>query len=338
MDVDLVQEQLDAFDVLSSIFSLEPDSFTPEAASSVLSERLRECLDSQRAPGESELRSAALRADVCLAVDVPQGQLAVSGGDAKLSVAVALSLIRRGGGGGSSGAPLTDGHATAPYELSLRQPEWLSRKHHDALCARAAKECAAGSPTVYDVTEALSRVRELAQECAQAQEQARRDESQSSGATDGVAGGVNGESVAAQDEELARTWFWLPSLSTRSKRDDLVSYARQAGLTGFVLAGKPAIVCVEGSRHTAQTYMSEVSASRSLEHGGKDADTRGNADQERVMARHPIAPEEGHGATCRGSTRHTGLQRHERAWHGRRGARRRTRQPWRDARRARLAL
>lgn len=38
--------------------------------------------------------------------------------------------------------------------------------------------------------------------------------------------------------EEARVWFWLPSLSTREKRRDLVNYATDRGLTGFVLAGK----------------------------------------------------------------------------------------------------
>jgi hypothetical protein len=38
--------------------------------------------------------------------------------------------------------------------------------------------------------------------------------------------------------QLERVWFWFPSLSTRSKRKDLVDYAPRYGLTGFVLAGK----------------------------------------------------------------------------------------------------
>ncbi len=37
--------------------------------------------------------------------------------------------------------------------------------------------------------------------------------------------------------QLERVWFWFPSLSTRSKRKDLVDYAPRYELTGFVLAG-----------------------------------------------------------------------------------------------------
>lgn len=40
-----------------------------------------------------------------------------------------------------------------------------------------------------------------------------------------------------KEEKLERVWFWFPSLSSREKRKDLVTFAHDAGLTGFVLAG-----------------------------------------------------------------------------------------------------
>ncbi len=47
--------------------------------------------------------------------------------------------------------------------------------------------------------------------------------------------------------EVYRSWSCLPSLSTREKRAELVAYARahEPPLTGFVLAGKPALVVLE---------------------------------------------------------------------------------------------
>ncbi|EJT97566.1 hypothetical protein DACRYDRAFT_111609 [Dacryopinax primogenitus] len=47
--------------------------------------------------------------------------------------------------------------------------------------------------------------------------------------------------------QVLRTWHHLPSLSTRSKRTDLVQYAQShhPPLTGFVLAGKPGLVVLE---------------------------------------------------------------------------------------------
>lgn len=43
-----------------------------------------------------------------------------------------------------------------------------------------------------------------------------------------------------KEEKLERVWFWFPSLSSREKRKDLVVFAHDAGLTGFVLAGESA--------------------------------------------------------------------------------------------------
>ncbi|WVQ65009.1 uncharacterized protein L199_003179 [Kwoniella botswanensis] len=62
----------------------------------------------------------------------------------------------------------------------------------------------------------------------------------------------------AQDKQIDRVWFWLPSLSTREKRDDMVNFAKEVGLTGFVLAGKPGILCVEGNPQVIDKYMSRI--------------------------------------------------------------------------------
>ncbi|CCG85175.1 Putative uncharacterized protein [Taphrina deformans PYCC 5710] len=60
------------------------------------------------------------------------------------------------------------------------------------------------------------------------------------------------------DTELTRVWFYLPSLSTRGKRDDMVSVAPTYGLTGFVLAGKPGVLCVEGASGDVQAYLADI--------------------------------------------------------------------------------
>jgi hypothetical protein len=62
----------------------------------------------------------------------------------------------------------------------------------------------------------------------------------------------------AGTEDLVRVWFYLQSLSTRSKRDDMVNWAPGYNLTGFVLAGKPGILCLEGAARDIDAYMSEI--------------------------------------------------------------------------------
>ncbi|KAF2708740.1 hypothetical protein K504DRAFT_491409 [Pleomassaria siparia CBS 279.74] len=64
--------------------------------------------------------------------------------------------------------------------------------------------------------------------------------------------------VREVDTKLVRVWFYLQSLSTRSKRDDMVNWAPNYGLTGFVLAGKPGILCLEGRSDNISSYMSEI--------------------------------------------------------------------------------
>jgi Protein of unknown function (DUF1115) len=54
---------------------------------------------------------------------------------------------------------------------------------------------------------------------------------------------------------LVRIWFYFPSISTRAKRDDIVNHAPSYGLTGFLLAGKPGILCLEGDSQAIDDYM-----------------------------------------------------------------------------------
>jgi hypothetical protein len=57
---------------------------------------------------------------------------------------------------------------------------------------------------------------------------------------------------------IVRVWFYFPSLSTRKKREDIVNLAPGYSLTGFVLAGKPGILCLEGTSRNIDAYMSFV--------------------------------------------------------------------------------
>jgi hypothetical protein len=54
---------------------------------------------------------------------------------------------------------------------------------------------------------------------------------------------------------LVRVWFYFPSISTRSKRDDFIIHAPSYQLTGFLYAGKPGLLCVEGGSQSIDDYM-----------------------------------------------------------------------------------
>ncbi|KAM7183784.1 Protein of unknown function (DUF1115) domain containing protein [Rhypophila sp. PSN 637] len=58
-----------------------------------------------------------------------------------------------------------------------------------------------------------------------------------------------------ESSPLVRVWFYFPSISTRSKRDDIVNYAPAYKLTGFLLSGKPGVLCLEGPSDKVDAYM-----------------------------------------------------------------------------------
>ncbi|KAK3312878.1 DUF1115 domain protein [Apodospora peruviana] len=58
-----------------------------------------------------------------------------------------------------------------------------------------------------------------------------------------------------EDVPITRVWFYFPSISTRSKRDDIVNHAPSYQLTGFLLSGKPGILCLEGASDRVDAYM-----------------------------------------------------------------------------------
>jgi hypothetical protein len=113
----------------------------------------------------------------------------------------------------------------------LRQPEWLSKAQ--------VSEFSSSIPQA-DVFEAIEWIREEAPKRLMA-----KSEEASLGAK-------------VPTEKLVRVWFYFPSLSTREKRDDMVNFAPSYQLTGFVLAGKPGVLCLEGATANIDAYMKYI--------------------------------------------------------------------------------
>ncbi|KAE8376587.1 ubiquitin-conjugating enzyme/RWD-like protein [Aspergillus bertholletiae] len=118
-----------------------------------------------------------------------------------------------------------------PLGYSLRQPDWMSKAEVAGLAASMPQE---------DVFEAFEYVREEALRFLETR--------QSSSASSEAA-------VARDVGPIVRVWFYFPSLSTRQKRDDMVNHAPGYSLTGFVLAGKPGVLCLEGASADIDAYM-----------------------------------------------------------------------------------
>lgn len=125
----------------------------------------------------------------------------------------------------------TDRAEPPPLRYYLRQPEWLSKAQ--------LLEFSSAMPQG-DVFEAIEWIRDEAPQRLVAK--TKEDNTDSGHAK----------------EALVRVWFYFPSLSTREKRDDMVNFAPTYQLTGFVLAGKPGMLCLEGTTANIDAYMKYI--------------------------------------------------------------------------------
>ncbi|KAJ1546715.1 hypothetical protein HK405_006905 [Cladochytrium tenue] len=193
-------------------------------------ERLRQACN-----GDSGAESVALPPSFEFSISVPVGES--SSDDRPRSVKMGISVPLAWSQEGATAEAADAG--PPPPEYWLRQPDWMTR-------ATAAK-LDAGLPRG-DVLEAFEYVREQAEALFQAEA--------ASGALVQAAADVSEAGDTAR--RLVRVWFYFQSLSTAEKRRDLVRYADRYALSGFVLAGKPGLLCAEGAAADVDAYMSAI--------------------------------------------------------------------------------
>ncbi|EXM17528.1 protein of unknown function DUF1115 [Fusarium oxysporum f. sp. vasinfectum] len=115
-----------------------------------------------------------------------------------------------------------------PIRTRIQQPDWMSKGDVAKLNTEIPEE---------DILSVIEHVKEAASEHISSLKQAE----------------IANTPIA--DASLVRVWFYFPSISTRAKRDDFVNYAPTYGLTGFLLAGKPGILCLEGGSVAVDDFM-----------------------------------------------------------------------------------
>lgn len=132
--------------------------------------------------------------------------------------------------------------------LGLKQPDWLSRGQLVSL-EQSLPEEVTGSDALIDNVFALLNYLQQAVPLLLAEAPSLAKKIKDSGLT------IEGDEVG-----MDRVWFWFPSLSTKEKRNDIVNNAPRYRLTGFVLAGKPGILCLEGTSSNIDGYMAWIKA------------------------------------------------------------------------------
>ncbi|ORX56807.1 hypothetical protein DM01DRAFT_1334366 [Hesseltinella vesiculosa] len=63
---------------------------------------------------------------------------------------------------------------------------------------------------------------------------------------------------AQQPVPCIREWLWFPMIYTREKRGDIVDWAPRYGITGFLFAGKPGCLCLEGTEKNVASFINDI--------------------------------------------------------------------------------
>lgn len=217
---ELLEAQLGQIDLLMAMYPVEGSVVMSDSAKAIL-----ECL--REAMAEDNLSNIPTNMhdiDLLLELEVPSDKEDVPVRMVQLSITIPL---RHQGG-------LTD--EAPPARVRLQQPAWMNKAEANSLMNELPQDDDLFA-TIENITAAASTY--LAQAPTPAD-----------GAPSRTA-----EEDEHGEESLTRVWFYFPSISTRSKRDDLVRHAPAYGLTGFLLAGKPGLLCVEGGARAVDAYM-----------------------------------------------------------------------------------
>ncbi|KAG6357976.1 hypothetical protein INS49_013859 [Diaporthe citri] len=215
---DLLEAQLSMVELIRAMYPSSTEK--SDSTTDEMIERLRSWCESSCPPGGSGTVPSRFSFDMTIPLDT-EGAEALSP-EIQISIAVPLT---------STDVEMTE---PPPLTYSLRQPVWMSRAE--------LAELGSGMPAG-DVLGAFDYIQENAPRYLRNASQSQREESSRPGKDAGP---------------LMRVWFYFPSLSTREKRKDLVSYTTAYDLTGFVLAGKPGVLCLEGGSGNIDGYMNAI--------------------------------------------------------------------------------
>ncbi|CAO1616087.1 unnamed protein product [Sympodiomycopsis kandeliae] len=201
--------------------------------------------------------------DFALAIDPFTGTS--SSGTKKLVLDVSLALRR-------APADVDQNNATAATRprLALRQAEWLTRTNQEELRRRSNLQQLASQDDEDGGSIIMTAVENVSEAAIEMQEAGDID---SPSEKLDLAEASRSASSTALSPQVLRTWHHLISLSTKEKRDDLVSYAQSTlqkieeggqtqPLTGFVLAGKPGLVVLECPLPGAESAADRAQAIR----------------------------------------------------------------------------
>jgi hypothetical protein len=225
---DLLEIQLGQIDLLSAMYESE-DAVSIEDTTRALVEDLKEwCSGDSEAP--PQLVPPSIQILLTLHIS-PAAVNGVSLHNETLELDLSVPLVR------ASESETEPPNEPPPVKIRIRRPAWMSKTE--------ASQITAETPQQDDLFAAVEHVKEAASVLL-----SRFRELEGA-----AAAGPHKSRPGGTHAPMVRVWFYFPSISTRSKRDDLIIHAPTYGLTGFLLAGKPGILCVEGVSQSIDEYM-----------------------------------------------------------------------------------
>ncbi|KAF7563537.1 hypothetical protein G7046_g576 [Stylonectria norvegica] len=220
---ELMIGQLSQIDLLMAMYQLD-SAISVDSESLQLLETLRDWCESETDPDPQITETAQINMLLCLGI--PNGDEKSLDGTKTLQIALYIPLTQE-----REDIAATYDTEPPPIKARVHQPAWMNR----AEVARLNTEIPS-----QDILSIIEHIQEAASQHLVLAD-FRKSESNSS--------------PLATDAEIVRVWFYFPSISTRSKRDDIVHYAPTYGLTGFLLAGKPGVLCLEGGSEPIDQFM-----------------------------------------------------------------------------------
>ncbi|KAG8743819.1 hypothetical protein FRC10_011367 [Ceratobasidium sp. 414] len=219
----VLEIQLSIADLLSSMFYGEGElKIDDEAAETITA--LRDYLETSDSPKPSASSFGNLHISIYLAVS-----------DAQTLVLAIILHLR------APVAPTSARKLPPLLELSIKHSSWLSRAAYEDLLASLPPYNGSLVPDVQGAEDARDWLMQTIEHL--------QSESTTSNLKTPPVDPTPAPSIPApkgtSSDLVTRAWFYLPSLSTRSKRADIVNLAPHHSITGFVLAGKPGLLCIE---------------------------------------------------------------------------------------------
>lgn len=214
---ELMAMQLGQIDLLVAMYAHD-DAVHIDPASLSLIETLRSWCDDEK----DELMLPKIDSSLNILLDLDLADSDSVQGDEPRSLQLSLTVPLKAEGTAETDAPA--------IKARVQQPPWMSKTQVAQLNMSIPDE---------DVLTVIEHVKEAALEYS-----AQSDRSC-----------TEANSLFDKDAQLVRAWFYFPSISTRAKRDDLVNFAPTYGLSGFLMAGKPGILCLEGGSTAIDDFM-----------------------------------------------------------------------------------